>query len=163
MNITQWYGIALGGLLISSVIFFMISSIVKLVRKYATFYFWKHILYPQIHPFFRGPNKTTRLDVIIVFGFIMGNILCITIKPKNSSDLANRAALASTINLIPLFSGGRMNSIASRCGVRYETLSRMHRWLGRVGIVESVIHASIAYEGRKDIHASSQIAGLIVG
>jgi hypothetical protein len=163
MNITQWYGVALSGVLALLIFFFILLFLTKLIRIYATFYFLKYFLYPQIHPLLRGNKKITRFDLILITSFIIGNILCITINVKNNLELANRAAVLSIINFIPLFFGGRINSIFSRYGFSYNTYNRVHRYLGRVGIIESIIHASITYRSyRKDFRTSSQIAGLIV-
>ncbi len=165
MDIPQWYGVGLGALAITVCTFGLFTKFtrtlgIKFVRTHMTVYFLKHVFYPRVHPLL---SEMTRFDLILVVIFILGNILCVTIGIHNSSDLADRTALASTINLIPLFLGGHMNWIISRCGVRFESYSRIHRWLGRVSIAEGILHAIIASVGDKtDFRSQSQKAGLIV-
>ncbi|KAI1382607.1 uncharacterized protein F4822DRAFT_435284 [Hypoxylon trugodes] len=50
----------------------------------------------------------------------------------------------SIINLIPLFLGGCMNVIADCCGISLRTYARIHRSLGRVAILEGLIHVAVA-------------------
>jgi len=165
MDITQWYGVGLGALAIAFCTFglfikFALSLGIKFVRTRTTVFFLKHIFYPRVHPLL---GEMTRFNLILVVIFILGNILCVTIGIHNFSDLSNRTALASTINLIPLFLGGHMNWVVSRCGISFESYSCVHRWLGRVSIAEGILHAIIASVGDKaHFRSQSQKAGLIV-
>ena len=56
-----------------------------------------------------------------------------------------------------------MNIIASCCGIKLSTYSRAHRWLGRVTIIEGLIHVVLAISSRKpDLRVLQDIASLIV-
>ncbi|OCL05849.1 hypothetical protein AOQ84DRAFT_379187 [Glonium stellatum] len=204
MDITQWYSVALGGLLALPVIPYVLLTVIKFARTYVTFYFLKHVLYPQIHQYLRGshasavakvraepPNlhnraeapaanatppgvdsagprirqnridgKTTRLDGILIVAFVVGNILCITIRFKDISRLARRSGLMSTINLMPLSLGAHMNLIASCCGISLGANARIHRWLGRVAIAEGLIHSAAPLQ-KHNLRMQSDVAALI--
>ncbi len=64
---------------------------------------------------------------------------------------------------MPLALGGHMNIVVSRYGITSRAYERMHRWLGRVAVVEGLVHASLATASRTpDLHDSSQVAALVV-
>ena len=79
MDITQWYEVALRTLAVSSIVF-----------------------YPQVHRYLRGSGKTTRLDVVSIVAFLVGNALCVAIGVKDFPSLIKRTGLMSSVNLMPL-------------------------------------------------------------
>jgi len=163
MNTTQWYAVALGALAAFFIVFFLMWSLIRVVRTYATFYFLKYLFYPQIHRFFRGSSKTTCFDATLIVVFLASNVVCVVIGAGDATTLRKRMGQMSTINLIPLALGGHMNVIVDLCGVRPENYQRMHRWLGRVAIVEGLVHSIMAATSQKlDLHISSQVAALVV-
>ena len=162
MDITQWYLVGLG--LVA--LFITASPLLKTVKSahtHATLYFCKYVFYPQIHRYLRGSGKTTLFDAVLILAFLVGNVLCITVRVKDISGLTRRSGLMSTINLTPLSLGAQMNLIASRCGIRLSTYARIHRWLGRVAIVEGLIHTAAAASLRKpNLRTHSDVAALTV-
>ena len=162
IDITQWYAISLGclvGLPIIGRLFFSIT----IVRIYGTFYLRKHITYPQIHRYWRRSGKVTRLDLLVLFTFLAGNALCLAINVKGVPEFIERLGLISIINLIPLSLGANMNLIVSLCGIRLPTYAKLHRWLGRVAIVEGLIHVTVAVSYRRpNLHKLSDVAALTV-
>ena len=155
MDITQWYGVVLGALTVFILIIFNLH-----IRP--PVFLLKHVLYPQLHPLIRGVNTVTRFEAILIGSLLVGNVLCTTLGIKSSSDFVKRTALVSVINIFPLFLGGRINVIVSLSGIRYEAYARFHRWVGRIAIVECIVHSSLAAASQKHFHSWSQIYGLIV-
>jgi hypothetical protein len=118
--------VAFSSLIASFILLYMLLSIIKRFRLNINFYFLKHLFYPQIYQLIRGLNKATRFNIIIIISFLIGNVLCIIIKVKNTSGLIDRTGLISTINLILLFLGSHMNLIISYCGIIYKIYSHIH-------------------------------------
>ncbi|KAH7111270.1 ferric reductase transmembrane component 3 [Dendryphion nanum] len=147
MDITQWYAVSLGclvGLPIIGRLFFSIT----IVRTYGTFYLRKHITYPQIHRYLRRS----------------GNALCLAINVKGVPEFIKRSGLISIINIMPLSLGANMNLIVSRCGISLPTYAKLHQWLGRVAIVEGLIHVAVAVSYRRlNLHTLSDVAALTAG
>src|SRR5450432_2567218 len=81
--------------------------------------------------------------------FLIGNILYITIRVKDIPGLIRRSGLIFIIILMPLLLGGYMNLIANYCGIRLGFYARMHRWLGRVVIVQGLVHTAAAVSLQK--------------
>ncbi|KAH8589104.1 hypothetical protein B0O99DRAFT_468463, partial [Bisporella sp. PMI_857] len=69
----------------------------------------------------------------------------------------------SIVNLIPLALGSHMNSVVSYCGLGYEAYNAIHRWMGRVAVVEGVIHVIFAVVSQKpNLNSLTQVAALVV-
>jgi hypothetical protein len=101
--------------------------------------------------------------VVIIIAFLVGNVLYITIRVKDVPRLTRRSGLISIIILMPLLLEGYMNLIANYCGIRLSSYARMHRWLGRVAIVQGLVHTAAAVSLQKpDLYIPSDIGGLII-
>lgn len=163
MDVTQWYAVGLGAIVVSPIVFLILWSIRRIDHTYLAFLFLKHVFYPQIHRYLRGSGKTTLFDVILILGFLITNVLCITIGVQDTSTLMKRTALMSTINLIPLSLGHHINFIFDRCGIKSKDYGRIHRWLGRAAVVEGFMHSVVAATSHAfNMHATSQVAAWVV-
>lgn len=81
---------------------------------------------------------------------------------------STRTSLLACINLVPLFSGGRTSLIVDRVlGIRKSRHDLFHKWLGRIFVVEGIIHGSIIMavsgprEGPRGMSATTITVGLI--
>jgi hypothetical protein len=159
MDITQWYAVALGGL----VVLFHASYLIMKISC-----FLKHLFCPQVRFSTSGFNRyiglsTMRVDVMLVVLFLVGNAICITVGVKDIASLVRRSALLCTINLMPLALGERMNPMASIFGVRLSASASMHEWLGSVVMAEGLVHIAAALSSQHiDVHNTSGIAKLVV-
>jgi len=82
---------------------------------------------------------------------------------KTRSDLISRSGLMASINLIPLFLGGRTNVLASFLGISLHTYYLAHHWVGRVVIIQGLIHVGSVIASRKPwTFDSFQISGISV-
>ena len=124
---------AFSGLISSFILLYILLSIIK--RLYLNLSF-----YPQIYQLIKSLNKATRFNIVIIIGFLIGNVLYIIIKVKNTSRLIDRTSLISTINLIPLFLKCYINLIVSHYGIIYKIYSRIHQWLERVTLIKGFIY-----------------------
>jgi ABC-type proline/glycine betaine transport system permease subunit len=67
------------------------------------------------------------------------------------------------VNLVPLALGSHMNSIVSSCGLGYEAYNAIYRWIGRVAVIEGVIHVILAIVSQTpNLYSSTQVAALVV-
>ena len=154
MDIIQWYAAAL------SIIFYNLGISIGFLRTYATYHFLKCVFYPRVHKYIRG---TTRYHALLVIALLVGNVLCLTLGTHDRTEILQRTGLLSTVNLVPLALGSHMNSVVSCCGLGYEAYSAIHRWIGRVAVVEGVIHVILAVVSQTpDQHSSTQVAALVV-
>lgn len=143
MNSTQWYPAVLRAIGIVCILFYVLSLVYARYGVYWTYIFLKYVFYRQIPRRLRGPSRITYFEAILLLLFLAGNVLCVAIGAKNTS-VTNRMGTLSVINLMPLALGSHMNFIASRCRIRPQSYERMHRWVGKVAIVEGLIHSVMA-------------------
>jgi predicted ferric reductase len=93
--------------------------------------------------------------------FLTGNVVCVAIGSRDSTVI-RRLAIMSVINLVPLALGGHMNFIASRCRIRPQNYERMHRWVGKVAILEGLIHSVMAALSNVPSRRSPAIVAAVV-
>ncbi|KAF1985240.1 hypothetical protein K402DRAFT_413392 [Aulographum hederae CBS 113979] len=56
-------------------------------------------------------------------------------------ELRNRSGYLAVMNMIPLFLfAGRNNPLISLCGISFDTFNLMHRWFGRIVVLEALVH-----------------------
>lgn len=163
MNVTQWYAVSLGAIGAACLLFYILKLVAQKSQPYATLYFLKYVFYPEIPRWLRGSYTATRFDALLILGFLAGNGLCLSLGVHEVSDLIERTGLMAIINFMPLAFGSHLNFIFSHCGAGLDAYTRVHRWLGRVSVLEVVVHAILAGILRTfDSHERSQMAGLIV-
>lgn len=93
-------------------------------------------------------NLPSRLHGLIVFGIIVMNaVLCVVTLPYKKDEktlggvVRNRTGTMATVNLIPLvLMAGRNNPLITLLHVPFDTWNLIHRWLGRVVVIETMIH-----------------------
>lgn len=90
-----------------------------------------------------------RLPTLFLLGYTVANIVftVILIDWRTASfrdfwsDLCNRTGDLSTINMVPLFlTMGRNNPLIHWCDITFDTFNLVHRWIGRIAVVQAAIH-----------------------
>lgn len=169
MDLTQWYAVALGGLVALLFISHRILLMIRIALSYAASCLLKRKYHPQVHRYVRSSGKATLFDVGLIVAFVVGNLICLTLEVKdivslvNVATLVKRSGVICTINLVPLALGEHMNMVASWCGLSLGVYARMHEWLGLVAIVEGLVHTTAGAASQKpDLHSTSGIATLAV-
>lgn len=57
------------------------------------------------------------------------------------SEIRNRTGVLAVINMVPLFIlAGRNNPLIALLGISFDTFNLIHRWLGRIVVLESIAH-----------------------
>ena len=90
----------------------------------------------------------SRLHTILLGLYIVSNITYCTLldyKDKNRAeflaDLRGRSGNLSVINMVPLvLLAGRNNPLIPLLRVSFDTFNLFHRWIGRIAILEAVVH-----------------------
>ena len=163
MDLTLWYAVALGGLVVLFFLSYRILLMIRVALSHAVFYFLKQKYYPLVHRYVRGSGKATRFDIGLVVIFVVGNVICLALEVKDVAGFVERSGAICTINLVPLALGEHMNIVTSWCGLSLGTYARMHQWLGIVAIVEGLVHTVVGAVSHKlNLHTTSGIATLVV-
>ncbi|KAM7190660.1 hypothetical protein V8F33_009324 [Rhypophila sp. PSN 637] len=90
---------------------------------------------------FRG---MTHIELLLVSAYIAGNGVVVPLQASKGATITSSAALAASINLVPLLLGGRTSRIADVFGVSRSVYYVAHHWIGRTAIVQGLIHAAIS-------------------
>ncbi|KAB5570585.1 ferric reductase like transmembrane component-domain-containing protein [Coniochaeta sp. 2T2.1] len=90
----------------------------------------------------------TRLQFVFLVGYFATNVaFCVIAIPFAGSftaaaaQLRSRSGVLAVANMIPLFIfAGRNNPLIKLLGISFDTYNLLHRWLGRVVVLESLAH-----------------------
>ncbi|KAI1144554.1 ferric reductase like transmembrane component-domain-containing protein [Hypoxylon sp. FL0543] len=90
----------------------------------------------------------TRFQFLFLVGYFATNVaFCVVHIPFADSfedaakQLRNRSGTLATVNMIPLFlMAGRNNPLIPLLGMSFDTFNLLHRWFGRIVILEAVCH-----------------------
>lgn len=125
-------------------------------------------------------NLPSRFHGLLVVGVVAMNvILCVNTIPYRSEEdtvagiVRNRTGTMATVNLIPLvLMAGRNNPLIAMLHVPFDTWNLLHRWLGRIVVLEALAHTFAwmipeAQEASWDVvgmalaHSSFLLSGLV--
>ncbi|OAK99569.1 ferric reductase [Phaeosphaeriaceae sp. SRC1lsM3a] len=89
----------------------------------------------------------SRLQSFFLVGYFAVNIgFCVwrvdySTFSKGASELLSRSGIMAVINMIPLFLlAGRNNPLIKLTGISFDTMNLMHRWFGRIVVLEAIAH-----------------------
>jgi hypothetical protein len=90
----------------------------------------------------------TRFQTVLLLGIIaMNTVLCVITIPFWDDEttvlgfIRNRSGTMAVVNLVPLVViAGRNNPLIRALDVSYDTWNLLHRWFGRIVVLESLVH-----------------------
>jgi hypothetical protein len=102
----------------------------------------------------------SRLQSFMLVGYFATNVYLSVWKVDFSKpygdvaqEIRNRTGVMSVINMIPLFLlAGRNNPIIKLTHISFDTMNLIHRWFGRIVVLEAITHAA-AWMANK-VHSS---------
>ncbi len=161
MDLTYWYAIGIAGLAL-----FCLRDIVfiGLLFLYGRFKISisKYLTYPLLVRR-RYWNSVNRLQGLILSGYVITNGICMGFGIRTTSDLIRRSGTMASINLIPMFFGGRTSMIANILGISLHSYYLAHHWIGRVVIIQSFLHVGLVIASNpRWTFDSFQISGISV-
>ena len=60
-----------------------------------------------------------------------------------ATEIRNRTGVLSVMNMLPLFLlAGRNNPLIKLLDISFDTYNLMHRWIGRIVVLEAVAHTA---------------------
>jgi hypothetical protein len=111
-----------------------------------------------------------RLQMAFIVGYFGTNVaFCVmsidwsgTFK-EVAGDFRNRTGVLSVLNMIPLFLlAGRNNPLITFCGISFDTFNLIHRWFGRIVVLEALAH-TFAWMANKVHEAGWAVVGETIG
>lgn len=89
----------------------------------------------------------SRFQTLFIAGYLGMNIAFCVISidwssPEMLDDLLNRTGTLAVMNMLPLFLlAGRNNPLIYLLGISFDTYNMIHRWIGRIVVLEALVHA----------------------
>jgi hypothetical protein len=131
MDITQWYAVFLGALIVLPMTTWIARCLSGLVQEY------QHVL----HKYMFISRKITRLEAVQIFTILVTNALCISFDVHSAQTLMVRSGLLSIINFAFLSFGYQMSYFYQSSVASYNTI---HYWAAGISIIEALVHSVIA-------------------
>ncbi|KAF8543920.1 ferric reductase like transmembrane component-domain-containing protein [Trichophaea hybrida] len=118
----------------------------------------KHVLYSplfrvrhnrefQISEAINVGTLPTRFQTFFLLGYVTSNVAFCTYMIDFSdhttmlNELRNRSGVMATVNMIPLIlMAARNNPLVGLLGISFDSFNLIHRWLGRIVVIEALTH-----------------------
>ena len=139
----RWYAISIGGLVALPFIFqfrrFGTMQIYTCIR----FWLLKNFVYPLLLPRWLDWTRVTigQAVALAAYATINGFLM---IPWRSSSDLMSRCGMLASVNIVPLFLGGRTSFLAEFLGLQLHTYYLAHHWIGRMVVLQGLLHTTLA-------------------
>jgi predicted ferric reductase len=137
---------------------------------YAPLFRTRHNREMQLSSAINMGTLPSRFHGLVVFGVVAMNvILCVVTVPYRGEEdtvagiVRNRTGTMATVNLIPLVvMAGRNNPLIAMLHVPFDTWNLLHRWLGRIVVLEALAH-TFAWAIPKGQEKGWKIVGMALG
>ncbi len=140
MDIAAAYSIALGALLTVFIGWHLAAECTRW-RQYLLTLLRKYISQKLIVKRQNGTSDVSIGIALSIVLFVAANAIGAALSVTTIAELSHRLSMLCTINLVPLFLGGRTSILASKlCGLSLPTYGLLHRWMGRVFLCEAILH-----------------------
>lgn len=114
----------------------------------------------------RYSGSVSRAQGLYVSTYIIMNGFCMGLGIRSThltTDLISRTGVMASINMVPLFLGGRTSIMVDMLGVSVHSYYLAHHWISRVVVVQGLIHAGLVMSKVKtSTFDATQVAGLLV-
>ena len=149
MELTLAYSIALGSFAILLIVQRITATVLRYTRPRSIQLARKHLLYKLLWTRFAGSSNVTRLHGSFLAIYFAANVTCCVLGVDNVALFASRTGLLSIINIAPLMLGGRTNPILDMIKVDLNTYGTLHRWSGRVALLQGMTHCVLHLINKK--------------
>ena len=164
MYLTQWYAVSIGAIACCLLLHRVGSVAIIFLTRYQ-YYLLKHLIYPVFIKRRRDWKGFTRFQSLLVGGYFVINGFCMGmgIDIHDTSALIIRSGTMASINMIPLFFGGRTSTIVNFLGISLHSYYLAHHWIGRVVVIQGLIHMGLVLRYRSPwTFDTLQISGITV-
>jgi hypothetical protein len=116
--------------------------------QYAPIFSKRHNREFQLSSAINVGTLPTRLQLVFLMAYFATNVAFCVITIDYSGPfrtvaalVRNRSGYLAVVNMVPLFVfAGRNNPLIKLLGISFDTFNLLHRWLGRIVVLESLVH-----------------------
>jgi hypothetical protein len=121
-----------------------------------------HLVYPLLIPR-RKWTSVAYIDAAGLAVYCGANFACLIVDVHSRSDVMLRLGLMSSVNMVPLFLGGHTSTVADGLGIPLHVYYLAHHWIGRMFVVQALVHSGLAIYPREWTWDRKSISGVAVG
>jgi hypothetical protein len=164
LDVPSWYSFILGCIFALWLLCYSIYRAFNSKWPLTTSFVMRHLVYPHIFPRIPFIGTATRLQVLIVFLYLLANtIFVFAIGVQSTAGRSSRAATLSIINLIPLLCGPRLSLVTRLLGISLRASIGSHQWIGRTAIAQMSFHTVVSLIGRTPFAwTTNNLTGVVV-
>ena len=141
LDVGEIYAITIGSLFVL-LISWQVAAILRSWRHLLLSYVRRHVEYTTVLRRLNGTSDVTFSDALAIVALLSVNTAACWIRVGSTLHLSQRAGHVALVNLILLFLGGRTSYWVSKiCGLSLRRYGVMHRWIGRLFVLQSLLHA----------------------
>lgn len=105
----------------------------------------------------------TWFECAILLVVLGGNLFALFYAvPEAPVSFGRRAAVVATINMVPLFLGGRTNLVVDFLRIPLSTYYIFHHWIGRIAIIQCMLHSAIVLNRLSSIEQTALAKNVIM-
>ena len=141
-TVVDWYGLSLGGLLLSRFLFHFVRKMLSKVLSVITVFVLRYLIYPSLRK--RGFwRHWSRMDFILLGLYFGVNILCLAFRTRSWEDPGTRVGNMLIMNLIPLLTGTRFSLSADLLDLMLPAQGMTHQSIEVASITQVFLHTGI--------------------
>ena len=142
MEISTVYAITIGGCFGLLLLINSLPLIARLVR-YLSPLMSKYLIYRNVLYRHRFLGPWSRAGVLVQLIYIAGNICCLKFWNTTISQAGLRAGTLAVINLMPVFAGPHLSTLADLLGVSLSMFRQIHRSAGVTAVALAIFHVLV--------------------
>ncbi|KAF2194711.1 hypothetical protein K469DRAFT_706201 [Zopfia rhizophila CBS 207.26] len=162
MQVTSIFLISLGSAVGALVVWKLCQRVNAPTRRFLFSFLRKKLIYTLV---IRRSKSTSDVNVIAFLSILLviaANITACTLKLTDRIELARRCGTLFIINVVPLYLGGRTSLVADRIlRIRLSDYSLMHRWMGRICVIQGLVHGIINASTSSPLVADNLLLSLL--
>jgi len=137
MEISSFYTLAAGGILVIIITICVISCFINFLSEPSTqFWLFKNFIYLRLYLFISVPRYKALLQAIYITRIILSNIIGV----NTLKDASIRAARLLLANFILLFFSNHLGYTAYIIGVPLRSMVRFHGLIAIIAVIESIFY-----------------------
>lgn len=123
----------------------------------------KHLQLPYAFRRRRLVGPITRTQLLLLLFHWVGTAACNVVGTQSRSHIASRAGALAVLHFLPLFLGNRLSLSANLMGVSLRAYLLIHRAIGWMAIVQSMVHVALTTSAMKlNLQKTEQKYGFVV-
>lgn len=143
LSLPNWYGVCAIVLLGIWLVVRFVQQVCRLFRRSGRMAGVRRLPYFGLPGLLQWLDMSTYMEVSILALLLTSNVLILTLRTHSMADICRRAGILGVVHFIPLWTGLTFGLPADIIGIHRMTLAWLHRWMGRICMLQSILHGTM--------------------